>query len=331
MPHCKVTLVNPSWFKRTGAKLAAMPDLYPPMGVGCVAGALRQANFHTEILDLPILGIAENDDAAVLARLAASKPDIVGFTSVTMTYRTCQRLAEKVRAFWPDMPILLGGVHVTDAPELTVSDPRFDYSVAGEGEAAIVALCQGLAAGRVPDNIPGVGYHRAKTPYCVARADLDIARYPPAAYDLFDLDAYLTQYRRMSIITQRGCNARCIFCSSGFTMPRVNYLPIDRIMSELIYLVRDRGFSFINIYDSNFTSRNDWVHQICDAILESGLRFRWRCFSKSNGVNVDLFDKMRRAGCSHVLFGVESSNPTAERPARQPACSTRHPARRLAS
>ncbi|MEI2385873.1 radical SAM protein [Breoghania sp. JC706] len=287
-----------------------MPDLYPPMGVGCVASALRAAGFSVRILDLPIMGVAEDDDATVLDLLKAEPPDIVGFTAVTMTYPTCRRLAEKIRATWPDLPLLIGGVHVTDAPQMTLEDPQFDYSVAGEGEAAATALCRGIAEGHVPGDIPGVGYHRADPPYCRPRADLTITDYPPTAYDLYDLDAYRRIYKRMSIITQRGCNARCIFCSSGFTMPRVRYLPLERVMSELTFLVRDKGFEYINIYDSNFTSRNDWVHKICDAIIESGLRFRWRCFSKSNGVDVALFRKMRAAGCSHVLFGVESSHDT---------------------
>jgi radical SAM superfamily enzyme YgiQ (UPF0313 family) len=285
-----------------------MPDLYPPMGIGCVASALRSAGFLVELLDLPILGIAEDDDAAILDMLERSAADVVGFTAVTMTYPTCLRLAGAFRGRHPDIPLLVGGVHVTDAPELTLRDAVFDYSVAGEGEAAAVALCKGIARGQVPPDIPGVGYHRAAPPYLNARGDLDIEDYPPTAYDLYDLPAYLATYQRMSIMTQRGCNARCIFCSSGYTMPRVRYLPLERIMHELTYLVEEVGFRYINIYDSNFTSRNDWTHKICDAILDRGLKFRWRCFSKTNGVDLALFKKMRAAGCSHVLFGVESSH-----------------------
>lgn len=304
----KVLLVNPSWRKRTGAKLAAMPDLYPPMGIGSVASALRSAGFCVQILDLPIMGVAEDDDAVIMDHISSAQADIVGFTSVTMTYPTCMRLATKLRGIAPDLPLLVGGVHVTDAPLSTLRDRCFDYSVAGEGEAAAVALCRGLAAGAVAPDIPGVGYHRASAPYCNPRSDLEIERYPPTAYDLYDLQAYLLAYKRMSIITQRGCNARCIFCSSGYTMPRVRYLPLERIMSELTYLVEDVGFKYINIYDSNFTSRNDWAHTVCDAIIDRGLKFRWRCFSKTNGVDLALFRKMREAGCSHVLFGVESSH-----------------------
>jgi radical SAM superfamily enzyme YgiQ (UPF0313 family) len=304
-----VVLVNPSWRKRTGSMLAAMPDLYPPMGVGCVAAALRHAGLRPTILDLPIMGVAEDDDDQVLGLLRAAKPDIVGFTAVTMTYPTVRRLAQKLRAQAPHLPFIVGGIHVTDAPELTLADPTFDYSVAGEGEDAAVELCRGLSSGETPcANIPGVGYHRADTPYRVPRANVDLAKYPATAYDLYDLPTYLREYQRMSIMTQRGCNARCIFCSAGYSMPRVKFMPIERVMSELEFLVRETGFKFINVYDSNFTYSKEWVHRICDEIIRRGLSFRWRCFSKANGVDLALFEKMRAAGCSHILFGVESSH-----------------------
>ncbi|HEX2093835.1 MAG TPA: radical SAM protein [Longimicrobiaceae bacterium] len=307
-PRPRVLLVNPSWAPKSGSKIGALPDLYPAMGVACVASMLRADGFPVEIVDMPMIPIAEDDDEALLRLLVARRPQIVGFTAVTMTYPTVVRQARLVRRHLPGVPILVGGVHVTDAPELTLRDDCFDFSVAGEGEEPALHICRGLHSGSVPPDLPGVGYHRADPPYCNPRGNTDLASYPPTAYDLYDLPKYLRVYRRMSIMTQRGCNARCIFCSAGYAMPRVKFLPIDRVMHELQYLVGEVGFRFINIYDSNFTYKKQWVHQVCDRILESGLKFRWRCFSKTNGVDLELFQKMRAAGCSHVLFGVESSH-----------------------
>lgn len=304
----KIVFINPSWKLKKGNKIGALPDLYPAMGVACVASALRAEGFPVEIIDMPIMPLAEDDDEELLHLLEAKAPKIIGFTSVTMTYPTVLRQASLVRQHFPAISILVGGVHVTDAAEMTVLDKCFDYSVAGEGELPALEICRGIHEGRVRPDIPGVGYHQAEQPYCVPRRDFDITNLPDTAYDLYDLPKYLKVYKRMSIMTSRGCNARCIFCSSGYSMPRVKFLPIDRIISELTYLVRERGFKFINIYDSNFTYQKEWVHQICDRILAAGLKFNWRCFSKTNGVDLELFKKMKAAGCSHLLFGVESSH-----------------------
>jgi anaerobic magnesium-protoporphyrin IX monomethyl ester cyclase len=304
----RVVFVNPSWKLKKGNKIGALPDLYPAMGVACVASVLREDGFPVEIIDMPIIPMAEDDDDGLMVLLESKSPEIIGFTTVTMTYPTVLRQAKLVRKRFPNIPLIVGGVHVTDAPELTLRDRCFDYSVAGEGELPALEICRGIYRGSVPPDIPGVGYHQESTPYYNPRTDLDISAYPVTAYDLYDLQKYREIYKRMSIMTSRGCNARCIFCSSGYSLPRVKFLPLQRIMSELSYLVREQKFEFINIYDSNFTYKKEWVHEICDRIISAGLKFHWRCFSKTNGVDLDLFKKMKRAGCSHLLFGVESSH-----------------------
>lgn len=307
-PKPRVVLVNPSWKLKKGGKIGALPDLYPAMGVACVASMLRVNGFPVEIIDMPIIPLAEDDDEELLKLLRSKSPGVIGFTTVTMTYPTVVRQARLVREHFPGIPILLGGVHVTDAPDLALQDDCFDYSVAGEGELPALEICRCLHKGEVRPDIPGVGYHRVTQPYYNPRADFDISDFPPTAYDLYDLDSYHRIYKRMSIMTSRGCNARCVFCSSGYSLPRVKFLPVERIMAELTFLVRERKFEFINIYDSNFTYKKEWVHEVCDRILAAGLKFRWRCFSKTNGVDLELFRKMKAAGCSHVLLGVESSH-----------------------
>lgn len=300
----RVVLVNPAWEFRTG-NVGALPDLYPPLGLGCIAAVLREDGFPVTIVDMPIERMTEDE---LMGVMEAARPEIIGLTSVTMTYPTVVRLARRFRVAFPGVPILVGGVHITDAPAEVLSEKCFDYSVASEGEIAALTLCRALHAGEVPGDIPGVGYHQVAAPYRNPPDNIHLDDLPPVAYDLYNMEKYLTTYQRMSIITSRGCNARCIFCSAGYALPRVKFLPIERVMAELRYLVKDIGFRFINIYDSNFTYKNEHVMEICDRIIAEGLHFRWRCFSKVNGVTLELFQKMKAAGCSHVLFGVESSH-----------------------
>jgi len=302
-----VVLVNPAWTFHKG-NIGALPDLYPPPGLGCIAAVLRRDGFLVNVIDMPIRRMKEDSDAELLEMISDLRPAIIGFTAVSMTYPTVVRQANLVRSKLPGVPIIVGGVHVTLASSEVVRDGCFDYSVAGEGEQAIADICAGLIVGRVDPAIAGVGYHHAVPPYCVPRVHVDLSNLPPTAYDLFDLKKYRRAFQRMAVLTARGCNARCVFCSSGYTMPRVNFVPVSRVLEELRYLVSDQRFRFINIFDSNFTYDRRRVHTICDSIIAENLNFQWRCFSKANGVDGPLFEKMRAAGCSHVLFGVESSH-----------------------
>ncbi|EJC71117.1 Fe-S oxidoreductase [Rhizobium leguminosarum bv. viciae WSM1455] len=308
MPQALHTvLINPSWVFQKG-NIGAIPDLYPPLGLACVASALRQAGLSVSIADMPMLRMKEHSDDLLVEHVRQENPAVIGLTAVTMTYPTVVRLARRLRTEFPNAAIVVGGVHVNSCPDDVLKEGAFDYSIAGQGELPAQRLWQGLLSGQVCDDIPGVGYHKASVPYRRPKQDFDLIGFAPTAYDLFDTRKYRRGFKKMAVMTSRGCNARCVFCTSGYVLPRVKFLPINRVMDELKYLVHEVGFRYINIYDSNFTYDKKRVHEICDRIIAGAIRFKWRCFSKVNGVDFDLFHKMKEAGCTHVLFGVETAN-----------------------
>jgi radical SAM superfamily enzyme YgiQ (UPF0313 family) len=299
-----VVLINPGWPMKYG-NIGALPDLYPALGIASIGSVLRESGFPVSVIDMPFSNPTDDD---LIAELKRRDPAVVGLTAVTMTYPVVVRLARRIRAEMPGVILVVGGIHVTDAPEEALAERAFDYSVCGAGEYAMLRLCEGIARGQVDPRISGVGYNQEDAPRRVPPTIIDFDDLPATGYDLYDMDAYKQVYGHMSILTSHGCNARCAFCTSGNRGTAVRMVPLDRLRAELRYIVGECGFKYVNIYDSNFTYRPERVHQICDIILEEKLEFSWRCFSKTNGVDLDLFRHMRAAGCSHVLFGVETSH-----------------------
>lgn len=302
--HTPVVLINPGWPMKYG-NIGALPDLYPALGIAAIGAVLREAGYPVSIIDMPFDNPTDDE---LLVELHRRRPRVIGLTSVTMTYPVVVRLARRIRAELPDTTLVVGGIHITDDPDAVLREPAFDYSVCGPGEYAMLAICDGIARGAVPDDLPGVGYHAGERSYRRPPVPITYDDLPPTAYDLYPMEAYRQRYGHMSILTSHGCNARCIFCTSGNRGTAVRFVPLERIRAELTYIVRECGFQYVNIYDSNFTYRPERVRQICDMIIEEKLAFRWRCFSKTNGVDLALFKRMREAGCSHVLFGVETSH-----------------------
>jgi radical SAM superfamily enzyme YgiQ (UPF0313 family) len=300
----RVVFVNPGWLMKRG-NIGALPDLYPALGIASIAAVLREAGFPVTIVDMPI---AELDDDGLVEAVAEHDPAVIGITMVTMTYPTGVRLARLLREHFPDAIVVGGGVHPTDAPDEALAEPAFDYTICGAGEIPMLTLCERLQRNDVDPDIPGVGYNLAKPPRRVPPDDFSLDDLPPTAYDLYDLDRYRDVWGHMSLLTAHGCNARCIFCTSGYRHKSVKLVPIERVRAELNLIVGEYGFKYVNIFDSNFTYRRPRVHAICAAIIEDGLRFRWRCFSKTSAVDLDLFRHMASAGCSHVLFGVETAH-----------------------
>ena len=61
--------------------------------------------------------------------------------------------------------------------------------------------------------------------------------------------------------------------------------------------------------DSTFTANKKWADEFCDALLDAGLKIKWRCNTRVNLVPPPLLEKMKKAGCYVINFGVESGDP----------------------
>jgi radical SAM superfamily enzyme YgiQ (UPF0313 family) len=63
------------------------------------------------------------------------------------------------------------------------------------------------------------------------------------------------------------------------------------------------------IEDDTFVTVRARVRAFCEKLLASGLRVSWSCLGRADRVDLELLKLMRRAGCWHVSFGIESGDP----------------------
>ena len=94
---------------------------------------------------------------AAADQVAAHRPDVLGVSATTISITNGAQIAAAVRARLPKLLTVVGGPHVSAAPEATLrAFPEFDYGISGEGELAFFALLDALAAGERPDDLTGV-------------------------------------------------------------------------------------------------------------------------------------------------------------------------------
>ena len=72
------------------------------------------------------------------------------------------------------------------------------------------------------------------------------------------------------------------------------------------------GFREIHVQDDNFSANLDRAKQICDQIVARGLKFPWMLMNgiRVDCVDIELFEKLRTAGCYLIGLGIESGNQT---------------------
>jgi radical SAM superfamily enzyme YgiQ (UPF0313 family) len=123
--------------------------------------------------------------------------------------------------------------------------------------------------------------------------------------------------RSLPVITARGCAFKCTFCHYVFwNDPYRNRSP-KSIVAEIKNLIEKYNVNCIEFWDDLSFASAHQVEKLCDAIIESGLKFKWDAsirvdlFSRSNLSFEDslrVAKKMKQAGCFLTGFGLESGS-----------------------
>ncbi|HOQ89317.1 MAG TPA: radical SAM protein [Candidatus Hydrogenedentes bacterium] len=301
---------------RRGARRGVLP----PLGVGFLAAELRKHGHACRLVD----AMARNLNAAETAEaVAALRPETVGISLITFvnereSVETCREIRRRVG---PDVPIILGGPHVTLMGGRALETfPEADYAVCGEGEYPLRTLAEYLERGERPAALPGVSSRDSSgriisSPPLVWESNLDV--FDPPDRSLYERELYrplpsLNLGRDVTtIITARGCPwARCAFChqGSGCSVPYRRRSP-GHVLDEVEKLVRDWGYTSLVFWDDDFCAMPEWVETFCDGLIRSGYRIRWSVLARASSVREDMLRHMAEAGCYSIQFGFESGVP----------------------
>jgi radical SAM superfamily enzyme YgiQ (UPF0313 family) len=82
----------------------------------------------------------------------------------------------------------------------------------------------------------------------------------------------------------------------------------QNVVAEAAALQAHYGMTTVMFRDPIFSLKMKRVEEICELILEQGLRFSWICETHPRFLTPELIGLMRRAGCVSVKLGIESGS-----------------------
>jgi len=285
-----------------------------PLGILYIASFLEKKGFSCEIIDANAMSL---NDAEVIKKVVKTSPLLVGISVNVFTYQVALSYARQIKRSNPDVTIILGGPQPTVVPELCLKNPSIDAVVVKEGEIVTCKIMENLRDGRHPfKNVEGVLY---KDNGQIVRNHLqaritDIDKLPFPAYHLLpSLKYYRSRTRKwpfMGIITSRGCPFQCSFCSKDVFGNEVTFRNPENVISEIDFLVKNKGIQQIDILDDNFTLNKDRCAKICDLIIKKSFKI---AVNLQSGVRADNMDReliflLKRAGVFKIAFGIESGD-----------------------
>ncbi len=329
----RVCLINPP---RIQPKAWGKPNVFPPIAMASVAAVLEKEGHQVSIIDSPTEGwenLLELDatkyrvglSAEVIAkRIRDWRPDIViveiPFSGWSKTAFEVVTIAKKVSR---DIVVVLFGLHPSSRPEACLEDSEADFAVVGEPEVTISELVEALQNKKTNfKSIDGLAFREnSKVVLTAKRAFIqDLDRLPLPARHLLPMNVYAEAVKQNPlrgeitkpytiVITSRGCPFNCVFCTHCIVWGK-QWRPRSpkNVVDEVEHVIKTYGIKQIDFADDNMTWNRDRMAQICDLIVERGLRFEW---FTPNGVRADTLDeellgKMKRAGCKKIRVAPES-------------------------
>jgi anaerobic magnesium-protoporphyrin IX monomethyl ester cyclase len=303
------------------------------LGVSILSAVLRRAGHQTSLafnpalfhdryyLDVPRLAAIFDRTSRMIDEIVEAAPDLVAFSVMTPVYQWCVQVAQALKARL-DVPIIFGGVHPSAVPEICLDNACVDYVCVGEGEQALLELCEALpsSGGRPAQPIANLwwrdGDRLVRGPAAPFNQDLDALPY-------WDKDLWRGHIRiadNYLTMTSRGCPYRCTFCFNNFfaKLPGrgggkyVRQRSVAHVMGELLDAKARFGIRRVDFEDDIFTVDKEWIRAfLVEYRREIGVPFQ--CLVHPRYIDREVARWLKDAGCQHVQMGVQSADEEYKR------------------
>lgn len=316
MDPLNVTLVDANDASRISIYTSGQM-LVEPLGLEYIGASLQKAGHRVTILQkhtIPDLG-------RFAAEILESQPSVVGFSVLAYNQDIACDLARTLKTQRPSTFTVFGGYHPSLVPSI-VEDDCIDYVIVGEGEQPFVELLQRLESRPDLGSIKGLVCHDEETDTKPERAcvsDLDSLPWPIRT-DTYKANGFLfpspsAQRAFMQVVYARGCSNNCVYCNSEAVYGnRVSWREPGRVVDEMESLQKGFGTNLLYFTDPTFNANRTRVTELCREIKDRQVEINWFSGCRPEGMDRELINTMKDAGCCKLMFGIESlDNSTLQR------------------
>jgi len=283
------------------------------IGIASLTAYLRQGGHECQFFHL-MGDVAEEEYVNFLEE---NRPDVVAFSVMTNIFPHVAPLSSLTKRHSQAVTIC-GGVHATLSPEEVIAVESIDAVCIGEGEDALLDLCQGLEEGKDITNIPNLWVKKDgqvhRNPVRPLIADLDslpfLDREVFPYKDSFDLGFM----KRGAFMASRGCPYNCNYCCNHAMKQLyggnkyIRFRSVENLLEEVETVVRNFPQVEYNVFHDDLLPLNkQWFEDFTREYRRRiKLPFEMNCHP--NLMDRDVAQMAKAAGCSLMRFGLESGS-----------------------
>ena len=284
-------------------ELLVIPPL-PPTDLMYLAAVAEKAGLEAKIADYSQGGDFEKD-------LKEFCPDYLLINVATPTFKSDLGALTVAKEICPDVvTIAKGAAFLTVAFEVMYFQKDLDLILFGEPEDTLKEVLEGKDYSK----ILGLYYRddlRAK--FTGSRPFIeDLDKLPFPARHLVDNNIYRRPDNnkvQAVIKVSRGCPFHCFFClATPVSGAKVRKRSAENIIEEIKECVDKYGITNFLFWSDIFNIDKVWVMDLCQKIIDSGLKITWSANTRADTADEEMAQKMYEAGCRLVSIGVESGS-----------------------
>lgn len=252
------------------------------------------------------------------------QPDLVGISSLfSPYYREALKTAETIKKVL-NVPVLMGGSHVSACPELMLSDPNVDFIIRGEGEKPICDFLYEFQNEKRYALVDSLGWkENGRLNLNPIGENFSIQELPPPDLSSLSKEHYLFEGKPMRfIITSRSCPHRCSFCSVHTTFgTKYRRNTVENVLNEIKESYR-LGYRVFDFEDDNLTFFRPEMKRLCEELIKAFPNKDVQ-FVAMNGISYisldsELLHLMKDAGFTNLNLALVSSDKLVRETTKRP-------------
>ena len=258
------------------------------LAIRCLRDPLEKAGFEVVLVEHTL----RDRTAHILEHLYREQADVYGFSCYIWNIEPMLTIAQTLKSLLPESRIVLGGPEASYGLERFENTPWIDAIVRGEGEEAMLSLCQAVREGG--------DYPRISGEIAVTFADAGV-HYRP------DEETGGILYYESS----RGCPYSCAYCLSSATRG-VRFKSVEQTLDELLtFEALHTNCKVIKFVDRTFNADVRRANAIWRALLDEKYTKSYHFEICASLLDEESFDILSRfpKGKVQLEIGLQSTNP----------------------
>ena len=258
------------------------------LALRCLRAPLERAGYDVVVCEYNLRDM----NAAVLSRLVGESADVYSFSCYIWNIASMLDIAADLKALLPKAKIVFGG------PEVSFGCERFDldfidHIIRGEGEEAIVKLCNAIQNNEKTDRIIDGGIPKVMNGEGILYREGDFESGTMLYYE-----------------SSRGCPYRCAYCLSSIS-GNVRAKDVEQTLTDLrAFETLDSKIKIIKFVDRTFNFDINRANSIWRALLSDEFTKNYHfevCANLLNEESFEIFSKMPK-GKIQLEIGLQSTN-----------------------